>query len=68
MDMRMPVIDGYEASRQIRNFNKDIPIIAQTACATQKDRDLCLGAGCNDYLAKPLRINLVLDKIQGYLS
>jgi len=53
MDIKMPEIDGYEATRQIRKFNNDVIIIAQTAYALTGDREKALEAGCNDYIAKP---------------
>lgn len=55
MDIKMPVLDGLSASREIRKFNKDVIIIAQTAFALAGDKKKALEAGCNDYIAKPIR-------------
>ena len=55
MDIRMPVMDGYEATRQIRQFNKEVIIIAQTAFALTGERERSLEAGCNDYISKPIK-------------
>ena len=63
MDVRMPGMNGYEATRQIRHFNKDVVIIAQTAYAQTGDREKALEAGCNDYITKPLNQSLLLDLI-----
>lgn len=55
MDIQMPDMDGLEATRQIRMFNKTIPIIAQTAYAQPNDEKKAKEAGCNDYIAKPIK-------------
>ncbi len=54
MDIKMPELNGYEATRKIREFNKDVIIIAQTAYALISDRKKALEAGCNDYISKPI--------------
>jgi CheY-like chemotaxis protein len=54
MDIRMPEMDGYEATRQIRGFNKEVVIIAQTAYGLSGDREKAIKSGCNDYIAKPI--------------
>ncbi len=55
MDIRMPEMDGIEATRRIREFDKDIKIVALTANAFDIDKDMALGAGCNAFLTKPLK-------------
>ena len=57
MDINMPEMGGYEATRKIREFNKKIVIIAQTANGMQSDKDDAIAAGCNDYISKPVNIN-----------
>lgn len=54
MDIRMPEMDGYEATRQIRQFNKEVAIVAQTSHALAEDIELALQAGCNKHLSKPI--------------
>ncbi|MDZ7740017.1 MAG: ATP-binding protein [Bacteroidales bacterium] len=54
MDINMPEMDGYEATRLIREFNKDVVIIAQTAYALAGDREKSIKAGCNNYISKPI--------------
>ena len=68
MDLKMPVLDGVRATIEIRRFNKDIPIIAQTAYVFESDRIEAMNAGCNDYLSKPIRRNQFLKKMQEYIS
>jgi CheY-like chemotaxis protein len=55
MDIQMPGMNGYEATRQIRLFNKKIIIIAQTAYGLSGDREKSIEAGCNDYVSKPIK-------------
>lgn len=61
MDMKMPVMGGLEATRKIREFNNRIPIIALTANAFDADRISALDAGCNEFLAKPLKKSQLLE-------
>ena len=63
MDIKMPVMDGIEATQQIRKFNTDIPIVALTAYALAGDKDRCIAAGCNSYLSKPLKRNDLMEII-----
>ena len=67
MDLKMPAMNGYEATRQIRKFNKTIPIIAQTAYALAGDKAKALAAGCNDYLSKPINRGGLMEMIYKYL-
>jgi CheY-like chemotaxis protein len=68
MDIQMPELGGYEATRQIREFNKTVVIIAQTAYGLSGDREKALEAGCNDYIAKPINKNELLGLIQNYFG
>jgi len=68
MDIQMPGLNGYEATRQIRQFNKDVVIIAQTAFGLTGDREKAISAGCNDYIAKPLNKNELLSLIKKYFK
>jgi len=54
MDIKLPGMDGYEATREIRKLDKNVPVIAQTAYAFQEDREKAMDAGCNDLLSKPI--------------
>ena len=68
MDIQMPVMNGYEATRQIRQFNKDVIIIAQTAFGLSGDREKTIEAGCNDYIAKPINRDELLALIQKHFK
>lgn len=68
MDVKMPVMNGLEATKEIRKLNQSVPIIAQTAYALAGDSEKTLEAGCNDYLSKPVTAELLLKKINKYLG
>jgi len=68
MDIKMPEMDGIMATIEIRKILPDIPIIAQTAFAMEKERLACLDAGCDDYIAKPFEPLKLLDRIKHYLD
>lgn len=68
MDVKMPVMDGLTATRKIREFNKKIIIIAQTAYAMVSDRREALEAGCNDYISKPILEEKLIRMINSHLS
>ncbi|MGE4586783.1 MAG: PAS domain S-box protein [Mangrovibacterium sp.] len=67
MDIKMPLMDGYEATRLIREFNRDIPIIAQTAFALESDQNAILQSGFNDYIAKPIKAAELAVLISKYI-
>ncbi|MEI6678529.1 MAG: ATP-binding protein [Mariniphaga sp.] len=68
MDIQMPEMNGYEATRQIRKFNTNVVIIAETAYALADDRELAIAAGCNDYIAKPFGKILLSALISKYFK
>ena len=69
LDIMMPVMDGYEMLRLLRNDNnlKDIPVIAVTARAMKGDEDKCLEAGASDYIPKPIDLQKFLSKMLKWL-
>jgi len=68
LDVRMPEMDGYEATAQIRQFNTDAVIIAQTAYALSGDFVKAIAAGCNDYITKPVQKEHLIATVQKYFD
>lgn len=67
MDIKMPVMDGYDATRIIKGFRPDIPILAQTAYATETDTRKILESGFNDKITKPINKEILRDIINKHL-
>ncbi|MFZ4464481.1 MAG: ATP-binding protein [Bacteroidales bacterium] len=68
MDIQMPLLNGYEATRQIRQFNNEVIIIAQTSFGLSGDREKAITAGCNEYLTKPISKSRLYALIQKYFN
>ena len=68
MDISLPVMDGYEATRSIRKRFQSLPIIGLSAHAMQGDDEKARAAGCTDYLTKPVDEDLLLRKLKEYLG
>lgn len=67
MDIKMPEMNGYDATRLIKSINTQVPIIALTAYALSEDHNLAIEAGCNEFLTKPFNRKVLLDTIYKYL-
>lgn len=67
MDIQMPEMNGYDATREIKKMNYRLPVIAQTAFAMREERDKCIEAGCDDYIVKPINISELQGKVSKYL-
>lgn len=67
MDLKMPVLDGFDAAKIIKSERPELPVIAITAYALSGDREKALKSGCSDYIAKPLRKELLLNTIHKFL-
>jgi CheY-like chemotaxis protein len=68
MDIKMPEMNGYEATHEIKKIRPNLPIIAQTAYALAGEKEKILGAGCDDYLSKPIMGKVLLEKIDHYIN
>ena len=68
MDIKMPIIDGLEATKAIKEKYPSLPIVALTANAFDSDRQLALQAGCNDFLSKPVSSELCLKTIRRFIG
>jgi CheY-like chemotaxis protein len=68
MDMSLPVLDGWEATRQIKAAHRTLPIIALTAHAMQGDEEKARQAGCDDYDTKPVELTRLLEKMEKLLQ
>jgi CheY-like chemotaxis protein len=68
MDLQMPEMNGYEATQILKKKYPQLPIVAQTAFAMSDDREKALDAGCDDYLAKPIKSKDLLSVVQKFVS
>ena len=70
MDMRLPDLDGWSATRQLKadDSTRQIPVIALTAHAMDRDRDLALAAGCDDFDTKPVEMDRLIEKINALIK
>ena len=68
MDLRMPVMNGYDATREIKSQKPQIPIIAQTAYSLDGDRSKSMEAGCDEYIAKPIDIQTLYSLIDRFIG
>lgn len=68
MDIKMPEMNGIEATRQIRVFNREVPIIAQTAYVMAEEKEECMQVGCNHFVTKPLDRTIVMELIDCYFK
>ncbi len=68
MDIKMPEMDGYEATKLIREFMPDLPIIAQTAYSANADKEKALASGCSDYIGKPISREILITKIKALIE
>ena len=68
MDIKMPIMDGFECVEKIRLINNEIPIIAVTAYAFSADQQKAIEVGCNDYISKPYNWSLLIEKIKSFVG
>jgi signal transduction histidine kinase len=68
LDIQMPLLNGIQVTRMIREIDKGVPIIAQTAYALEEEKQMCLAAGCSDHISKPIKRGELLKIMKKYLS
>ncbi len=68
MDIRLPKLNGYDATREIRKFRKDIPIIAQTAYVMPEEKGKVLEVGCNELITKPIVKEVLLETVSRFID
>ncbi|BAX81779.1 response regulator [Labilibaculum antarcticum] len=68
MDIKMPLMDGYQATKEIKKIRPNLPIIAQTAFALLGDKNKSLENGCDDYIAKPVKKDVLIQLIRKHLA
>lgn len=68
MDVKMPIIDGYEATRHIKKIKNSVPIVAYTALALPEEEKRCREAGCDDYISKPVLMKDMYQMAEKYLK
>ncbi|MGD2034054.1 MAG: tetratricopeptide repeat protein, partial [Bacteroidales bacterium] len=68
MDLQMPVMDGFQATYEIKKIDYNMPVIAQTSYVFANEKERCLDAGCDDFISKPLDLEYLLSKIDNYLN
>ena len=68
MDINMPVMNGYDATSRIKQLRPELPVIAQTALTTHEEREMAKKAGCDGFIAKPIKKNELLEMINKLLN
>jgi PAS domain S-box-containing protein len=68
MDIKLPEMNGYDSTREIKKIRKEIPVIAQTAFSMKEDKKRCFDAGCDDFISKPIDIDLFMSKLSKFLG
>ncbi len=68
MDIRMPELNGYDATKQIKSFKKSLPVLSITAYAMSEDELKSVEAGCDEYISKPVKPTQLLDIIDSYMN
>jgi CheY-like chemotaxis protein len=67
MDIQMPNMNGIDATKEIRSQGIKVPIIAQTANILAEDKSICIEAGCDDYIGKPINASELIEVVKHYI-